>query len=177
MTNSEKSALATIKKVLRHPLTLIVIGGLLTGLVLQPYVVHPIMRLIAPPKIEITSPLDREAIQWSLTGYLATGIYSGLKKEHNIYVLVHPMPTSKWYVQRIPTVINSSWQTIVYFGTADVGIGDHYELSAIITSKSLEAEQVLENFPDYDAKHVITVKRKGGVLEIIGYNQYLHPGY
>lgn len=155
---------------------LIVIGGLLTGLLLEPYVVRPIMRLIAPAKIEITSPLDREAIQWSPTGHLATGIYSALKKEHKIYVLVHPMPTSKWYVQRVPTVINSSWQTIVYFGTADVGVGDHYELSAIITSKSLEAEQVLENFPDCDAKYVITVKRKGGVCEIIGYNQYLHPG-
>lgn len=170
------NALGTIKRIIKHPLSLLVIGGLLTGLVLEPYVIHPIKQRLAPPRVEITSPLDKEGVEWSPIGYLATGTYSGLKEGHKLYVLVHPMPTSKWYVQQVPTFIDSNWQAIVYFGTADVGIGDYYALSAIITSKSLKAEQVLENFPLYDAKDVITIKRKGGVFAITTYEKYLHPG-
>lgn len=160
MNERNKNALRTIKRIIKHPLSLIVIGGLLTGLVLEPYVIRPIEEWLSPPTVEITSPLHGEAVEWTPAGYLVTGTYSALKEGHNLYVLVHPMPTLQWYVQQIPTLIDSNWQAVVYFGIEDVGIGDYYELSAVISSKALEAGQVLENFPPYEAKDVITVQRR-----------------
>jgi len=159
MNERSRNALRTARRVAMHPLSLIVIGGLLTGLVLQPYVVQPIRERFSPPRVEITSPLHEEAVEWTPAGYLVTGTYSGLKQGRNLYVLVHPTPTAQWYVQRLPTLIDSGWQAVVYFGMEDVGTGDRYELSAIMTSKVLQAGQVLESFPPCEAKDVITVHR------------------
>ncbi len=80
----------------------------------------------------------------------------------NIYVLVHPMLTNLWWVQRPPAGINSdgSWQTIAYFGTENQGIGEYFELSAIATDRNYKEGQTLKEIPANAVRSdIITVKR------------------
>ena len=117
--------------------------------------------IISRPAVEITSPVDGEQVQWTTAGHLVTGTCRKVGGDLHLYVAVHPLPTDKWYVQRTPTIIDGNWQAVAFFGEEEVGIGDQYELCAIISSKTLGEAQIvaLKDFPDYVAKAIVTVSR------------------
>ncbi len=117
--------------------------------------------IVIGPTVEITSPIEGEAVEWTPAGHLVTGTCRKVGGNLHLYVLLHPLPTDTWYVQRLPTVLDRHWQAIVFFGTEEVGIGDEYELCAIITDKILREGQTLrsKDFPTDEDKDVITVTR------------------
>jgi hypothetical protein len=65
------------------------------------------------------------------------------------YVLVHPMLTDLWWVQRRPSPPNrdGSWRTLCYFGTQTQGVGEFFEIVAIVTDANLKEGQTLEDLP------------------------------
>ena len=94
--------------------------------------------------------------------YLAQGTHSGLieNPSMNLYVLVHPHPTDKWWVQNLPSVFSDgSWQTTIYFGTETQGIGDDYTVCAIITTEDLKVAETLSSLPSCVAESHVTVTR------------------
>lgn len=167
------------KDILRNGFKVIV-PAIVGGLIVQ-FLVPVIQDLFARPDVAITSPIKGEEVEWSLAGHLVIGTSRKVGDLH-LYVLVHPLPTDMWWVQRTPTILDGgNWQAIVYFGENFVGAGDQYELCAIITDKILQEGQALQldDFPSYVARDVITVTRvitydhhtwsvtqKGSVVEI-----------
>lgn len=81
----------------------------------------------------------------------------------NVYVLVHPVRTNLCFVQRTPSSINEdgTWQTLCYFGTKNQGVGEYFELIAIVLKEELKEGQTFEKLPpNIIAKSpIITVKR------------------
>jgi len=111
------------------------------------------------PHVEITAPTNGENVSMI---YLAQGTHSGLidNPSLNLYVLLHPHPTDKWWVQNLPTVFSDgSWQTTIYFGTETQRIGDDYTVSAVITTEELEVADVLSRLPSYVTESHVTVTR------------------
>jgi hypothetical protein len=117
--------------------------------------------IVATPAVEITSPVDGEEVQWTPIGHLVTGTCRKVGGDLHLYIAVHPLSTDKWYVQRMPTIINGNWQAVAFFGGEEVGLGDQYELCAFISSKTLHEGQIIElkDFPDHVAKAIVTVSR------------------
>ncbi len=79
-----------------------------------------------------------------------------------VYVLVHPMMTNLWWVQRLPSPPNQdgSWQTLCYFGTETEGKNEYFEVIAIVTHKNLKEGQILKELPsDAIRSDIIMVKR------------------
>lgn len=134
--------------------------AIIAGLITQ-FVVPQVKDIFSKPAVEITSPIDGEAVEWTPAGHLVTGTCRKVGGDLHLYVTIHPLPTDKWYVQRMPTIIDGNWQAVAFFGEEEVGTGDQYELCAVISSKTLRAGQViaLEDFPEYIAKAVATVSR------------------
>jgi hypothetical protein len=82
----------------------------------------------------------------------------------NVYVLVHPLKTNLCWVQRPPVSIDEdgSWQTLCYFGDDTRGIGEYFEIIAVITQKLLKEGETFDitKLPQDAVKSpVITVKR------------------
>jgi hypothetical protein len=79
-----------------------------------------------------------------------------------VYVLVQPLRVGTWWVQRLPAPSNrdGSWQTLCYFGTVDAGVGEEFQIIAIVSRRKLKEGQRLTEIPK-DAVHsdVVTVKR------------------
>jgi len=123
--------------------------------------------IISAPTVEITSPVDGEGVQWTPAGHLVTGTCRKVGGDLHLYIAVHPLPTDRWYVQRMPTMIDGNWQAVAFFGQEEVGVGDQYELCAFISSKTLHEGQIigLKDFPDHIDKAVVTVSR------LAAYNQ------
>jgi len=80
-----------------------------------------------------------------------------------VCVLVHPMATNLWWVQNPPSVINAdgTWQTLCYFGTENQGVGEYFELVAIVVNSQLKEGKTMSELPqDVIARSlVVTVKR------------------
>jgi hypothetical protein len=111
------------------------------------------------PHIEITAPTNGEDVSRE---YLAKGTHSGLIENPNLnlYVLLLPHSTEKWWVQNLPSIYSDgSWETTIYFGTETFGIGGDYTVSAIITTKDLEVAETLLSLPSYVAEYHVTVTR------------------
>lgn len=111
-------------------------------------------------KINITDPLNdaKVGLQYLVRGKVSTD-YSG-----NVYVLVHPILTDLCWVQQPPLSINGdgTWQSLCYFGTENQGIGESFEIIAIITTLTLKAGQTFKitGLPqDAIKSSLITVKR------------------
>jgi hypothetical protein len=82
----------------------------------------------------------------------------------NVYFLVHPLQSKFWWVQRLPSKIDDdgTWQALCQFGERNVGIGEYFEIIAIITNSTLTAGQKIEvgRLPrDVIKSAVVTVKR------------------
>ena len=107
--------------------------------------------------IQITNPQQDEEVGHQ---ELVRGTISA--HDVQVYVLVHPMATNLWWVQRLPSSINKdgSWQTLCYFGTKNQGIGEYFEVIAIVTAEELEEGQTLKALPaDSVRSDMVTVKR------------------
>ena len=107
--------------------------------------------------IQITEPQQDEEVghQELVRGTISV-------QDVQVYVLVHPMLTNLWWVQRLPSSINmeGSWQTICYFGTKNQGIGEYFEVIAIVTTEELEEGQTLSELPGGLVRSdIVTVKR------------------
>jgi len=142
--------------------TKLVIGAVI-GVLLAELVVPFIRDLTRSPFAEITCPVEGDEVQWSRSGYTIHGTYGKLRDELNLYVLVHPKSTDKWWVQPKPTILDEkNWQASAYFGYEMAGVDEQYEFCVIITDRVLEANQQIELdcFPPVVAKDVVTVVRK-----------------
>ena len=79
-----------------------------------------------------------------------------------VYVLVHPLKTNQWWVQRMPSPANQdgSWRTTCFFGTETQGAGEEFEVLALATTEKLKEGQVLKELPKCGARSdIVTVKR------------------
>ena len=147
----------TVRKRVAVGLGIAIVAGLVTH-----FLIPVIEEFLAPPAVEITSPVAGEQVQWTPVGHLVTGTCWKVGGDLHLYVAIHPLATENWYVQRIPTIINSHWQAVVFFGMEEVGLGDQYQLCAFISSKTLHEGQIipLTDFPpNHEAKAIIAVSR------------------
>lgn len=151
-----------IRRILRSAWLIAIVAAIVGGLVAE-FLIPTIADCIAGPSVDIISPVEGERVEWSPAGNLVCGTYRKVEGNLNLYVLVHPVPTDNWWVGRTPTLIDDrNWRAIVYFGHELAGVGDQYELAAIITDKILHEGMTLDldDFPSYVALAVITVERK-----------------
>lgn len=113
----------------------------------------------AAAQIVINSPADNTELKG--VEHLVRGKIIDYSKG-NVFVLVHPLRTNLFWVQRPPSSINhdGSWQTLFYLGTETQGIGEYFELIAIITNETMNEGDTLTSIPtDVIKSPVITVKR------------------
>jgi hypothetical protein len=113
----------------------------------------------AMAKIDIITPADNSELEG--VEHLVRGKVTDYSMG-NVFVLVHPMRTNLFWVQRPPSLINQDglWQTICFFGTKTQGIGEYFELIAIITNKTMKEGDTLQVIPtDVIKSPLITVKR------------------
>jgi len=78
------------------------------------------------------------------------------------YVLIHPLATNQWFVQRKPSPANQdgTWRTTCFFGTETQGINEEFEVLALATTEKLKEGQVLKEVPKCGARSdIVTVKR------------------
>jgi hypothetical protein len=110
-------------------------------------------------RVEIQSPKKNQEVGVET---MVTGTVSD--PQTHVYVLVRPLRTKFWWVQRPPSppARDGNWQTLGYFGTPTEGNGEPYEIIAIAANKRLDLKegQKLEDVPDLGVRSdVITVKR------------------
>ncbi len=107
--------------------------------------------------ITITHPDDAASIgQQEMIRGEVTGTDKG------VFILVHPKSTKMWYVQDKPSAITEqgTWQAVCYFGDEYWGVGETFEVLAIVTKKKLRAGSSLRRIPKNAIRsEVITVKR------------------
>jgi hypothetical protein len=108
-------------------------------------------------QVKISSPVEGADVQLET---MVKGRVSDASAQ--VYVLVRPSKSSEWWVQQSPAPVNrdGSWQTLCYFGTASVGIGEDFHIVAIVTDHRLSEGQVLPEIPRGAMRSdVITVRR------------------
>jgi len=97
-------------------------------------------------EIEITRPENNAELghQELVKGRVAPVTQS------NVYVLLHPLACNLWFVQNPPSVINAdgTWQTLCYFGTENQGVGEYFDLVAIVINSQLNAGQTMTRLPN-----------------------------
>jgi hypothetical protein len=108
-------------------------------------------------EIQIFNPKNNSAVE-------AKELVSGktTNPELKVYVLIHPLLTNLWWVQRIPSPPNldGTWRTLCYFGTPNMGIGEYFEIAAISTEMHLQEGMVFKELPSAIARSdIILVKR------------------
>ena len=109
-------------------------------------------------EIQILSPAEDAEVAHK---ELVKGEISG--SDENIYVLIHPLEASLWWVQRPPSPPDSdgTWQTLCYFGTGTEGRGEYFEVVAIVTSNTYQEGKTLAELPDSIARSQIVTVRRG----------------
>lgn len=91
-------------------------------------------------QINIDSPKEGDFVEQR---YMVKGRISD--PEFPVYVLVHPIEADQWWVQRIPEVAgNGVWQSLCFFGTADKGRGEQFEVLALVCKKHLREGQTIK---------------------------------
>ncbi|MBW8877322.1 MAG: hypothetical protein JF614_20345 [Acidobacteria bacterium] len=110
-------------------------------------------------RVEITSPAESAVVDVEA---MVKGKVSDAKTR--VYVLVRPLKTRYWWVQRLPAPPSpdGTWQTLCNFGTPSEGVGEPYEIIAIAskTRLNLIEGKTLEDVPDSGTTSaVVTVKR------------------
>ena len=137
----------------RSYLPYLVIGAVITGLLPG---LTPSLRA-QHLKVEITLPETGTEVG-------ATHLVSGTVTSTDLrpHILIHPMSTDLWWVQRRPEAPNrdGSWSTLCYFGTETQGVGDYYQIVAIISSEPMREGQTFRELPDGLARSdLVTVRR------------------
>ena len=109
------------------------------------------------PEIEIIQPTQQASV-----GHQELVLGKVSDPNSRVYVLVHPMATKMWWVQRIPSPPNrdGSWSTLCYFGTENQGIGEYFEIVGIQTEQQLGEGQTLKKIPSRSVRSdIVIVKR------------------
>jgi len=92
----------------------------------------------------------------SKVGFPATisGTVSGLSTQQRVHVLVKPLKDPNFYVQNRPSnTIGGKWRTLFYCGTKEGGgVGEDFEIFAIVTTQVLVEHQALKEIPNDAAK-------------------------
>ena len=103
----------------------------------------PPPELLALATVEITSLDDGDSVMLRV---LVSGRSSGVYRSENLnlYLLVFPLGTDRWWVQSIPVVKpDGSWTSSVIFGRdGEEDIGEVFILLAIITEEKLLPAQI-----------------------------------
>ena len=108
--------------------------------------------------LTITQPLDGGMVS---PMEMVRGKVSGTSRQ--IYLLVHPMLSTEWWVQRKPSPPNrdGSWRGLAQFGEAGKHHGYEFELVALTTGVELKEGDRLGELPtDGIRSDIIAVRRK-----------------
>ena len=100
--------------------------------------------------IRITSPESGACVQRIS---FVSGVVRPRKAE--VAVIVHPMATAQYWVQRRVSVRNDgTWKVQAYFGTDDVcDAGEHFEIVAVAAPRSVLSEaDILAGWPNAKAR-------------------------
>ena len=93
----------------------------------QPLPETHINNQITQQPINIISPVGESRVCWRT---MVRGTISNPNLQ--VFVLIHPMATDKFWIQPIPTVSsNGKWEAYCYFGEPNIGIGEPFEIIAI----------------------------------------------
>jgi hypothetical protein len=108
-------------------------------------------------QIHITSPKDMDSVSQR---HLVTGTVSDTTAI--IWVVIHPMVTSDFWIQPKVNKRGNSWNVTVYIGDETHGIGEQFELSAIVNPrKTLKETMKFQEWPESESKsEIIEVTRK-----------------
>lgn len=114
--------------------------------------------------VEILSPRTDSQVEITV---LVKGKVSDPKL--HVYLFVHPLLTNLWWVQPIPSPPNKdgSWASIAYFGEAEKGVGEYFEILAIAAPEralfreweQLRTEKVTQIMEQYTHSDLSLVKR------------------
>ena len=87
----------------------------------------------------------------------------------HVYVLVHPLLTDTWWVQRRPGPANAAgeWQSIAQFGEGDAGINEYFEIVALATQapnqfqvgEKIDGARMSDLLTQYPHSDLVLVKR------------------
>ena len=120
-----------------------------------------------PINITITEPTTGASVEMT---YIVKGSVGSPKAK--IYVLIHPISTSLYWVQNSPNVdFDGSWESTCYFGTESEGVSESYEILALayvedwyrILNKNikLKSGDVLKELPpNFNQSNIVKVIRK-----------------
>ena len=116
------------------------------------------------PEITIIEPEEGERIIWSDEGFTAKGTYHSLDEKSNIYLIVYPVNSGQFWVQKRPIIFDKegTWEAEVFFGTKDFGAEEDYKLYAILTDEPVE-EGLIEKLPSHLAMAKVGVYRSSDV--------------
>lgn len=76
--------------------------------------------------LSITEPRDNDRVCWK---HMVRGNVSNLSLQ--VFVLIHPMATNKFWVEPIPNMSGNDWAAYCYFGEPKIGIGEPFEIIAV----------------------------------------------
>lgn len=78
-----------------------------------------------------------------------------------VWVVVHPLDTSNYWVQPKITVQNKKWDVVVYLGRqGNADVGKLFEIRAVASPKDqLWEGKILSSWPTGILSNVVTVKR------------------
>jgi len=135
----------------------------MTRKIVLPIVLLAVTVLIAGEEqlnVRITVPADKSQVteQPSIEGTVSDANVT-------VWVVVHPMETSGYWVQPSVNVTkkDGSWKVMIYVGrSGKVDVGKQFEIMAFANPKgSLKEGDMLENWPEAQAKsQVIEVTRR-----------------
>lgn len=156
----------TILHARKAPRTVSVTGSVLAAVLILAGTIWLATRPAPPIQLRIVTPSDGDDVGLST---LVQGEVAPISSD--VYVLVHPLSTDRWWVQNLPFVQNDGrWQVRVYTGTETEGIGELYEILAVATNENrliriLRGDypipgQQLEAIPPYLAKSNLIVVRR-----------------
>jgi hypothetical protein len=112
----------------------------------------------ATTQIEIRSPASGAEVEVET---LVEGWVSDPKAQ--VYVLVRALRTKYWWVQRLPAPANrdGTWQTQVNIGTETEGIGEPFEIVALVTKRKLHEGAQMDVLPERTAiSDAVRVQRR-----------------
>jgi hypothetical protein len=92
--------------------------------------------------IVITEPKDGKEVCWRS---MVKGTVSDPKLQ--VFVAIHPMATNKFWIQPIPNMrSDGKWEAYCYFGEPNIGIGEPFEIIAIV-SKNKKLFKEVDTLP------------------------------
>jgi hypothetical protein len=107
--------------------------------------------------ISITEPKDGDAVP-ELPNVKGTVSDPNAR----VWVVIHPMKQSEFWVQQSITVQDSTWEVTVHIGQGTLGVGERFEIRAVANPKEEIGERdVLPGWPDAQSQsRVIKVTRR-----------------